>query len=55
MPSFEDADGNPTATNLTTNVVNNTSGVAEKYTVRYELRSIAYSGKSFIARFGGCD
>ena len=36
MPSFEDADGNPSATNLTINVVDNTTGVAEKYTIRYE-------------------
>ena len=36
MPSFEDANGNPTSANLTINVVDNTNGVAEKYTIRYE-------------------
>ncbi|TVR47169.1 MAG: flagellar hook-associated protein FlgK [Planctomycetota bacterium] len=40
QPSFVDAAGNPTATNLTINVLNTTTGVAEKYTLRYEPGSL---------------
>jgi flagellar hook-associated protein FlgK len=36
QPRFVDETGSPVATNMTINVVNNETGVAEKYTVRYE-------------------
>ena len=36
MPSFDDANGNPTATNLTINVLNNTTGGRGEIPLRYE-------------------
>ncbi len=36
LPSFTDANGNPVARNLTINVLDNATGVAQKFTVRYD-------------------
>ncbi len=36
LPDFTDANGNPEARNLTINVLDNATGVAQKFTVRYD-------------------